>query len=200
MNLSHKHIKAAFDTGLWKAWRNGKQVSSDQLTINPNSVNVSLGKTILIPKIISNSRYIELHNAESVEWLQYSIGYVGYPFEPGQFMLGHVRERFDCSAPIASGDGALHYFAPMIEGRSTVARCGLSIHETAGFGDFNFSSTFTVELSCKLPIKLHEGDEIAQVYFTEVSDGSVGYQGAYTSQHDAPKAPVLGKDRFARWK
>lgn len=199
MILGYKHIKEAIDSGVWTAHRDGKEVGSDKLTINSNSVNVSLGSGILIPKIVTNDRYINPHNENAIVWQEYKIGYIGYPFDPGKFMLAHVKERFDCTEMLKI-DGKERQFAPMIEGRSTAARCGLCIHSTAGFGDVGFSSSFTLELTTHLPIKLYEGDEVAQVYFIEVSDGSVKYDGAYTSQHDAPKAPVLGKDRFARWK
>lgn len=195
MILAHNHIKAAIDSGVWTAHRDGKRIGSDKLTINTNSVNVSLGDKKLDPMII-NCRWLDLHDGTEINWHTFN----AYKFyiHPGDFCLMHVRERFDCTAPIEI-NGQQKYFAPMIEGRSTAARCGLTVHSTAGFGDYGFNSNFTLEVSSHLPIILRTGDEIAQVYFIEVSDNSVRYDGAYTDQHDTPRAPVIGKDRFQRW-
>jgi dCTP deaminase len=114
---------------------------------------------------------------------------------PNDFYLAHTAERFDCSAPLEI-NGRETYFIPMLEGRSTVARCGLSVHSSAGYGDVGFSSSWTLELTTALPIILRPGDRIAQVFFIEASSGTVKYDGAYTDQHDGPRAPVLGKERF----
>lgn len=201
MILAHNHIKAAIDSGAWTAHRDGKRIGSDELTINTNSVNVSLGNARLWPWLLNSYRPFshlsaDLHEMESINWELIKSDQC--QILPGKFCLMHVRERFDCTAPIEI-NGQQKYFAPMIEGRSTAARCGLTVHSTAGFGDYGFNSNFTLEVSSHLPIILRTGDEIAQVYFIEVSDDNVFYDGAYTDQHDAPRAPVIGKDRFQRW-
>jgi dCTP deaminase len=195
MILAHNHIKAAIDSGVWTAHRDGKRIGSDKLTINTNSVNVGLGKGMMEQKPTTHG-IIDLHDPDSLQWV--TRWYDDYIIRPGKFWLMSVRERFDCTAPLEI-NGQQKYFAPMIEGRSTAARCGLTVHSTAGFGDYGFNSNFTLEVSSHLPIILRTGDEIAQVYFIEVSDDNVFYDGAYTDQHDTPRAPVIGKDRFQRW-
>jgi len=61
-------------------------------------------------------------------------------------------------------------FVPGIEGRSSVGRLGISIHETAGFGDVGFSGTCTEEISFIHPITIYPGIQICQIYFTPVID------------------------------
>lgn len=201
MILSGSDIRGAIDDGEWQVFRDGVPVDSDVLTINGNSVNVSLGDKMLIPKWDRvKSCYVDLHDPDSISW-QYPmesdrIDNEQFHILPRDFVLMNVRERFDCSEALYI-KGRMRWFAPMIEGRSTSARCGLSIHACAGFGDYGFSGTFTIEVSSKLPIILRKGDEVAQVYFIEVSSPD-HYQGAYTEQRDEPVAPALGKDRFQR--
>ena len=202
MLLSAKHIKEAFANGTWIARRDGLRIMPDEMTINPNSVNVSLGRKILIPRINRPSQcYVDLHDPKSLIWQEPmksdKIKEGEFHLTTMDFILMHTRESFDCSKPLVI-DGKQRFFAPMIEGRSTVARCGLSIHATAGYGDYGFDGSWTLEVTAQMPIILREGDEIAQVYFEEVSDNSRAYCGAYKDQYSGPQAPVIGKDRFQR--
>lgn len=195
MIAAYQEIYDALQNGLWTCHRDGVRVGADELTINPGSVNVTLGNIALAPTRINWSHnYIDLHRDDTLEWRADKAS--AFYLNPGTFFLMHVRERFDCSAPLTIG-GQQRYFAPMIEGRSTVARCGLSIHATAGFGDYGFNANFTLELTTALPIILRPGDEIAQIAFVEVSSPT-RYESVYADQFDAPRAPVLGRHRFQR--
>ena len=191
MILGKKEIIHNLTYGGWTAHRDGVLITPDELTINPNSVNVSLGGIALSAEYVG---FIDLHNPESVKWRR-TVFSDADPLilRPGSFCLAHVRERFDCAA----WDDQGNYFVPMIEGRSTVARCGLSIHSSAGFGDFNFSANFTLELTTAVPIALRPGDEIAQIVFQQVSSATK-YESVYSDQFDEPRAPVLSRERFQR--
>lgn len=193
MILGQREIKAALDSGVWTCHRDGVQITSDELTINSNSVNVTLGNIELWP-ILDPGTSIDLRDTDSVMWAK--TFFRQNELQPGDFSLAHVRERFDCAEPLLI-DGKERYFAPMIEGRSTLGRCGLNVHATAGFGDYGFNANFTLELSSHLPIILRPGDEIAQVSFVEVSSPTP-YQSVYSDQYDEPRAPVIGKGRFGK--
>lgn len=193
MLLAFEHIKKALDRGDWKARKDDQPISSGDLTINTNSVNVTLGNIALRPSI--RKFVIDLHDPESVRWEKLFFDQlVIYPYD---FFLLYVQEAIDCAAPLFI-DGKERYFAPMIEGRSTPARCGLSIHETAGFSEHGFGGNFTLEVSSKMPVIVRPGDEIAQVYFKEVSSGKNPYNSVYSDQSCEPKPPVLGRERFQR--
>lgn len=192
MILAHNEIRHALDSGAWTAHRDGKRIGSELLTINPCSVNCSLGNIALE---CASDYPIDLHDEGSTKWESFE--FEKLCVHPDEFYLLHVRERFDCSAPILI-HGRECYFAPMIEGRSTPARCSLSIHETAGFSEYGFDANFTLEVSARLPVIIRPGDEIAQIYFQEVSSPT-RYDSVYADQYDAPRSPVLGKERFRRF-
>lgn len=189
MILGHHAIKAAFDT-VWFASRGSEVLGIERLKIGANSVDVTLHEEILVPNVTrdivdpcSNQSEILFDHAVTNRTI----------LKPGDFLLGSVNERFDCSFPFNS-----KYFAPMIDGRSTIARLGVSIHSSAGFGDHGFDGAFTLEISNQGPfvIKLTAGMRIAQVFFMEV-DIPKKYVGAYSSNHNnGPVSPILGKGRF----
>lgn len=192
MILCYHDIKEALQWGIWRAYRNGTQVFPSDLQINPNSVDVTLGNILLEPIRYGDEPVDPRDEEENLLWKRHQFD--EFRLNPGAFFLAHVQERFDCSEPLMIG-GEMRRFIPMIEGRSTLARCGLCVHQTAGFGDLGFSANFTLELTSHLPILLRPGNRIAQVYFVEASGGGKSYNGAYTDQFDAPRAPVLGKGR-----
>uniref|UniRef100_UPI00403F6C9E dCTP deaminase n=1 Tax=Lentilactobacillus hilgardii TaxID=1588 RepID=UPI00403F6C9E len=61
-------------------------------------------------------------------------------------------------------------YVPMLEGRSSVGRLGLSIHVTAGFGDVGFSGYWTLEMSCLMPVRIYGGVDICQIYYHTIDD------------------------------
>lgn len=203
MILCFDDIQKAFsEQGDWQAFRDGERIYSSDLHLNPNSIDVGLGDIALRPTPLSRHLFTDPEIADCLKWETETFEQLF--LRPNDFVLAHVRERFDCAAPLLI-DGKMRYFIPMIEGRSTLARCGLSAHECAGFGDFAFGSpgpngepggNFTLELSTHLPIVLRPGFRIAQVFFIEGSSGSTRYTGSYASQADFPRAPVLGRNRI----
>lgn len=56
-------------------------------------------------------------------------------------------------------------YVPMLTGRSSLARLGISVHQTAGFGDLGFNGRWTLEFTCTNDTWLYENMEIAQIYF-----------------------------------
>ena len=78
----------------------------------------------------------------------------GLILEPGVLYLGRTMEYTKT-----------HKFVPMLEGRSSVGRLGISIHSTAGFGDIGFCGYWTLEISCVQPVRIYPGVEICQIYY-----------------------------------
>ena len=109
------------------------------------------------------------------ETIEFSIPKEGYVLQPGVLYIGRTVER-------TSSD----FYIPMINGRSSGGRLGISIHICAGFGDIGFDGTWTLEITCVEPIRIYPYTEIAQVcYFKPV--GKIGklYRGRYFGQQDA---------------
>lgn len=214
MPLTDAEIRTALDSGAWKSYRDGRPVTSDQLKINQNSVNVSLQDEILRVWPTTDEDPIDLHDpstmkVRSIEQIDREKG--GYLLRPGALYLAAVRESFDCSAPLwierrekyLMHDGicedafqAETFFYPVIDGRSTCGRVGLCVHVTAGRGDHGFSAPFTLELTVQIPLIVRPGDHVAQVYFENLTGTpSTRYNSVYSGQR-GPQSAVLGKERF----
>jgi len=188
MILGHYDLINAFKTD-WKIFKDNKHVPPQKLHIGSNSIDVSLtGKYIHL-----ESEYHtidpEKTKIETIETINDE-----YHLLPGEFVLTNVRERFNCTQMYMS-----NYYAQMIEGRSTLARLGIAIHLTAGFGDYGFEGSFTLELfnHSKNTIILRPGMRVAQVYFIQISNPKT-YKGAYMSEDHfiKPVQPKLGEGRF----
>ncbi len=91
----------------------------------------------------------------------------GYNLQPGRFVLGQTIERIQL--PIREGRPVL---AARVEGRSSIARCGLIIHFTAPTIHAGFEGTITLEMINlgPFPVALYPGMEIAQLIVEQVLD------------------------------
>lgn len=145
--------------------------------VGPNSIDVRLGRMIkqVLP---NNAGYIDPDVKQNTRLLDLDdCGYL--VINPGELWLGCTIEKIGS-----------RYFVPMIVGRSSIARMGLSVELSAGLGDVGWgnepgSGIWTLEITAVVPIKIYAGMRIAQVYFHEVSDNSIQYSGRYANQDSA---------------
>jgi deoxycytidine triphosphate deaminase len=192
------------EAGTWNAYRANELLKPESLDIGPNSVDVSLHRKLLKPRVLGPTNVVDPYDGQNLEWDTVEIDRTwGYVLQPNEFLLGAARERFDCrNSVLMLNTYQYHYFAPMYDGRSTCGRIGIASHITAGFGDYGFCGAFTLEIKNNFPypIRLREGMRIGQVYFDEVSsaESEFIYHGAYshTNHNDGPVPPVLGRERF----
>lgn len=82
------------------------------------------------------------------------------------------------------------HYAPMLEGVSSNARMGISVHETAGFGHIGFNGKWTLEVKVTVPTPVYHGMRIAQIYFHELSGEIELYKGRYQGQDKVEGAKV----------
>lgn len=73
--------------------------------------------------------------------------------------------------------------APMLEGRSTWGRLGVSVHQTAGVGDVGFRGNWVLELSVQSPVRVRRNRRVAQILFHTVYGAQRDYTGTYQDQH-----------------
>jgi dCTP deaminase len=83
---------------------------------------------------------------------------------------------------------------PVLEGKSSIGRLGISVHQTAGFGDVGFCGHWTLEISVLMPIRVYAGMPIGQIsYHVPKSMPEVGYMqrkaSSYTDAHDPKPQP-----------
>jgi dCTP deaminase len=132
--------------------------------LNPNSYNLRLHhvlatyKTIVVTMPDGRGGYetiktpIDLKKNNPVEEL--IIPDSGLVLEPGKLYLGRTIEYTETSNLV-----------PMLEGRSSLARAGIFIHATAGFGDIGFKGTWTLEISVVQPVRIYPNMEVCQIYY-----------------------------------
>ena len=68
----------------------------------------------------------------------------GLRLEARQLYLGRTLEYTET-----------HSLVPMLEGRSSIGRLGMSVHITAGFGDVGFCGYWTLEIHSLSPIRIY---------------------------------------------
>lgn len=90
----------------------------------------------------------------------------GYDLQPQEFILSNLRQRIKLSSRISA----------RIEGTSTLARFGLTVHSTAPTVHATYGGYLKLEL-CNhggLPIRLRAGMKIAQLIFEYLKTPSAG--------------------------
>lgn len=152
----------------------------DEKRLNPNSYNLRLSNTLKIykDKCLDPKKKLETETIIIPE--------DGYVLQPGVLYLGSTVEWIS-SVP----DGTI---VPMVEGRSSIGRLGLSVHVTAGFCDIGFKGNITLELFAIHPVKIYPNMEICQIYY-ERTEGKClhPYNGKYQGQTD-PVESRLGQE------
>ena len=132
----------------------------DTRNIRPVGIRLHLGKDLLIPQ---PGQTIDPGEAGEMRYDTVEIGDGGFILKPDQFVLGTTYEKFQVPRDIVCH----------IDGRSTVARLGLSIHCTSGIIDGNFNEPRTVVLEIKnigpTNLVLKNKLAIAMLTFTNLS-------------------------------
>lgn len=195
-------LQAAFLNGAWKAYRGMELIRPVDLMVGPNSIDTTLHDTLQIP---DSNTALDLKDPSTCHYGEYQMASDGFTLFPHAFVLGSLNERFDTIAPLllnysghASGPLRNVFFTQEVHGRSTLGRCGLCIHATAGYGDYGFQGAFTLEIFnvTNRPIVIYPDIKVAQVEFNAVEQPTF-YSGSYngSSHYYGPVAPDL-KGRF----
>jgi dCTP deaminase len=119
----------------------------------------------------------------------------GFVLIPGELYIGATNETASSKK-----------YVPMFDGRSSIGRLGIALHQTAGIGDVGFSydedgcctfATWTLELSVIKPVRIYPNRRVGQVFFIapdHVPELSELYHGKYSYQK-LPQASLSWKDR-----
>lgn len=134
--------------------------------VNPASVDLTLGDQVLEYA----QRDLDLKREPQV--LPAKIFASGFTLFPGRLYLMHTVERVMAKR-----------FVPIIDGKSSLGRLGVSIHQTAGYGDPGFNGQYTLEVSVVgLPVKIYAGVRFAQIRFHAVQGEIQKYEGNYVGE------------------
>ena len=139
----------------------------DEKRINPNSYNLRLHSKLLIV----DEGVLDMK--EKTSFRETEIPEEGFLLEPGHLYLGRTYEKTRTED-----------FVPMIEGRSSVGRLGISIHATAGFGDIGFNGFWTLEISVIQPVVVYPLVDICQIFYVKAKGKKIPYVGKYQLNED----------------
>ena len=141
----------------------------DKKRINPNSYNLRLGNEIYVyDDLIIDSK-------KKNPTKKIIIPKEGLLLQPNTLYIGRTKEYTES-----------HNCIPMLSGRSSIGRLGITVHVTAGFGDLGFKGTWTLEIFCIKPVVVYPDMEICQIcYFPAIGDTDITYNGKYLGQIDA---------------
>jgi len=141
------------DSEILKQMRSGDIVITPFVTENlgSNSYDVTLGSTMMT--------YVnpELDSAGNNAVQFFEIPTAGYVLRPGKLYLAVTQEYTETQKCV-----------PYLEGKSSLARLGISIHQTAGKGDVGFKGYWTMEITVVHPVRVYAGMKIGQLIYNEV--------------------------------
>lgn len=136
--------------------------------INPNSYNLRLDNKLLVYE----NDVLDMKKKNPTKEIY--IPETGLLLEPFKLYLGKTVERTKT-----------YNLLPMIEGRSSVARLGLTVHVSAGFGDTGFEGYWTLEIFALQPVVIYPYVEICQIYYHTLEGEVMNYtSGKYQNNHD----------------
>jgi dCTP deaminase len=149
----------------------------DSTRLNPNSYNLRLHNELLVYE----GDILDMKEKNAFKRIV--IPEEGLLLEPTKLYLGRTVEFTETKNLV-----------PMLEGRSSVGRLGLSIHITAGFGDVGFKGFWTLEIHSIHPIKIYPNVEICQIYYHTICGEYENYSsGKYQGNQDI-QTSLLYKD------
>jgi len=154
----------------------------DESSVNPNSYDLHLGDNFQISK---QNGGINPYDQRTVEKAFYEKTCSELWIQPGEFILGRTEEKISLPADIVGS----------VEGKSSLARLGLSIHQTGGWIDAGFSGTITLEFyNCSPnPILLKAGMPIAQIVFFQTAESETPYGNRGSSKYQNQVSATLSR-------
>ena len=156
----------------------------DRECLGSNSYDVHLGK------YLATYMDMELDAKKHNHISHFEIPQEGCVIQPGILYLGVTQEYTET-----------HIHVPFLEGKSSTGRLGIDIHATAGKGDVGFCGNWTLEISCKIAVRIYSGMPIGQlIYFPVDGEVEVKYNSKkdakYSGQPNRPVESMMWKNKF----
>jgi dCTP deaminase len=156
MFLSHQSIEKYIDEGKIVI-----KPEFEKKNIRPAGIRVHLAKKILISE---PNQTVEIGKPQALRYKEIDLTHEDFYLEPGQFVLGATFEVIQIPSNLLI----------MLDGRSTIARLGITTHITASIIDGAAASPQAIVLEIKnvgnFRIKLKFKDPIAMVLFAELDE------------------------------
>ncbi len=153
MYLSNKTIKEYIE--------NGKIAVIGDINIETVGITMHLGNELLIPAL---NQVIDPHNLKDVKYIKEDISVKPHLLTPNEFVLGSTKEILRTDKDILT----------LIDGRSTYARLGISIHISAMSLDglpFGLeSSVLEIKNNGNNSVLLYSGEAFGTYLFAKLSE------------------------------
>ncbi|OPX62913.1 MULTISPECIES: dCTP deaminase [unclassified Methanoregula] len=127
----------------------------DKSLVQPNSIDIRLGNHFIWYK--SSDKVIDPRDKKSITTGVEETEADEFVIQPGAFVLARTLECIELPDNIVA----------TIEGKSSIARLGVTLHQTGGWIDAGFRGTITLEM-CNVntrPVKVYAGMPIGQLVF-----------------------------------
>lgn len=134
----------------------------DRASVGTNSYDVHLGGTLRTYEPLfdyESSKEHPLDCRQRRDTRDHRIPARGFVLEPGELYLASTVEYTES-----------HSRVPILNGKSSLGRLGLSIHVTAGTGDVGFCGHWTMELFVIKALRVYAGMPIGQLLWFAASD------------------------------
>jgi dCTP deaminase len=151
----------------------------DPRFVQPNSLDIRLGDHFVWYE--EGGEVIDPYDAGSIRTKVGEAHAESFVIDPGRFILAETLEEITLPDDIVAS----------IEGKSSIARLGVELHQTGGWIDAGFSGTITLEM-CNVnqrPVRVYAAMPIGQLVFYTTEHAEEPYnvkKGAkYLHQHQA---------------
>lgn len=178
------------DNAILKAMADGeiKIEPFDETALGTNSYDVHLARTLRIYAPPHKGHMVLDCRQKKPPTVDIVIPDEGFVLEPGELYLASTTEYTES-----------HKHVPVLNGKSSLGRLGLSIHVTAGFGDVGFCNHWTMELFVVRRLRIYPGMPIGQLYwYTASGTPDVPYDqkrsAKYTERSQLPMASEMGQN------
>lgn len=150
--------------------------------LGTNSYDVHLGRYLAVYQ--DHALDAKRHNRINT----FEIPEEGFVLQPGTLYLGVTEEYTET-----------HNSVPFLEGKSSIGRLGIDIHATAGKGDVGFCNTWTLEISCVMPVRVYAGMPIGQLIYFLVDGDIANYynkkqNAKYNERTDKPVESMMWRN------
>lgn len=149
--------------------------------LNPNSYNVTLCDK-LYTYVLGEDGILDLHSKP--EQREIIIPDEGFVIEPGTIYIGSTNEYTET-----------YNLVPMITGRSSIGRVGLTTNIAACMGDVGFKNTWSLQLSSSAyRIRIYKNMPLAQLYYFQMCGEIKNYTGHYQNGSRNNKTSLIFDD------
>ena len=152
----------------------------DPKLVQPNSLDIRLGNHFVWYE--QSSEVIDPYNPDSVSSHVGEVHADTFILNPGQFVLAETLECIELPDNIVA----------TIEGKSSIARLGVTLHQTGGWIDAGFRGTITLEMANvnSRPVKFMPACRLVSWFFTRPSG-----QKTRITKKGMPSISISGRQR-----